>query len=132
MGAGRSGLVAAAPCPLVIRTDQVIALQDHRIKARRNRIGNYLKKVALNEASTYGDAGLRGLVLTSEATGRELNLRSEQAHARWAYLMLRTRGQAPQQPGLREYINDGQVDPDRKIALVPASITAVGSKNQAG
>lgn len=120
------------PGPLVIRPDQVIALHDRRIKARRNRIGNYLKEVAPSEAATYGDAGLRALVLTSKATGRELNLRSEQAHARWAYLMLRTRGQAPQQPGLREYITDGQVDPDRKIALVLASMTAVESKSQAG
>ena len=118
--------------PLVIRPDQVISLQDRRIKARRTRIGNYLKEVAPKEAAAHGDAGLKALVLTSEATGQELNLRSEQAHARWAYLMLRTRGQAPHQPGLREYITDGQVDPDRKITLVLASMAMVESTSQAG
>ena len=110
--------------PLTIRPDQVMALDERRLEARRARITAYLKDVAPNEAATYTDAELRALVLASEGTGHGMNLSSDQGHARWAYLMLRTRGQVPQQPGLRDYVLDGRASPDDKMTLLLHAVAA--------
>ena len=82
--------------------------------------------MAPDEAATFSEDDLQRLVLASEGAGRTLGLESEQAHARWAYVMIRTRGNALQQPGLREYITDGQTTPDKKVELLLQTIAAIG------
>jgi len=110
---------------LAIRGEQIEALNDRLTETRRRRVTTYLKEVAPHETATFTDPQLRDLVLHSEQTGRDLHLSSDQAHARWAYVMVRTRGNALQQPGLRDYIVDGKVSPDDKVRLLLLTMATV-------
>ena len=100
---------------LTIRSEQMEEFIRRRALLQRERIVNYLRRVAPIETESMTEAVLHDLVLESEQTGAQLGLRSEQAHGRWAYVMVRTGGRALEQPGLRQYITDGRVSPDDKM-----------------
>ena len=109
---------------LTLRAEQIEALQQRFTAARRDRVATYLREVAAPEVGSLSAADLSHLIVESERTGQGLRLASDQGHARWAYVMLRTRGRALEQPGLREYITDGRLHPDQKVKLLLETMAA--------
>ena len=71
---------------------QLAGLRAHKLEQSRWRILTYLRETAPDLTHLHDDKSLYDLVRDYEASGRMVGLRSEQAHAKWAYLMLTTKG----------------------------------------
>jgi hypothetical protein len=101
--------------PLRLSQDQIEDVKTAIVNSSRKRIHRYLSNSAPNETAALGESRVIDLILMSQKTGGELGLESEQAHGRWAYVMVRTNGRALEQAGLREWITDKQGHPDKKM-----------------
>lgn len=111
-------LPPASKSPLRITPEQIEALKGVMMQYSRKRIRSYLGNVARREVEVLGQGRVDEIIRDSEWTGTELlGLKTEQAHGRWAYIMVRTNGRALEQPGLREWITDGAGLPDAKIKV---------------
>ena len=113
-----------------IRPEQLVALSDRRAAASRRRIAAYLRTVAPAETAGAPDQAVLAHVRESEATGLRLGLQSEEAHARWAFIMCKSNGRVLRMPEVLRFIREGS-EPDRQVKLV--MVQAIGAlRGQAG
>jgi hypothetical protein len=99
--------------PLRIDSEAMRAIGARRMTASRRKIMAYLRKVAPDETKNLDDEALHKRVFEFEQSGRELGLRSERAHGKWAYLMLSTDGEFGRGVPVREALTqakDGNAD----------------------
>jgi len=99
---------------LRLTADQMDAITQRRLSESHQRIAAYLRRTMPAEYRAASDDQLAELVHISDQTGRELGLRSEQAHCRWAYLMMLSRGAAADLPEVRAALLSAP-DPDRRV-----------------
>lgn len=107
------------------------ALRGTQLNRSRLTVMRTLRKGAPNETMHLSDAQLREIVLFSERQGEALGIRSEKAHAKWAYLNLVTKGKLVEQDGVLDYMRDGRDRPDKKVELMLRSVVIL-SKHEAG
>ncbi|MEO9338554.1 hypothetical protein ABFT80_14015 [Mesorhizobium sp. SB112] len=94
--------------PLRIDSEAMRAISACRMTASRRKIMTYLRKVAPDETKGLDDEALHKRVFEFEQSGRELGLRSERAHGKWAYLMLSTDGEFGQGEPVREALTQAK------------------------
>ena len=112
---------------LWIRPEQYEGLRDARMAESRLRRLKYLRKHLPQPLAGKDDNELAKLVLQSEISGKQLGLSSEQAYARWAYLLLMTDGRAASTPEAIAFIKSG-ADPDARVkALITHTANALRS-----
>ena len=99
---------------LRIRPEQYERLGATRIAMSRERVAGFLKRHLPEPLDHLSDDQIAAIVLESERTGKALGLRSERAHARWAYLMLLSNGRAAHTPEAKMFIKQGK-DPDQRV-----------------
>ncbi len=112
--------------------EQMDQLSRECLERSRLRVMSAIRRGAPDETKDLSDVKLREIVIASEHQGYEIGIRSERAHARWAYLNLLTRGRLIKQPGVLEYMQDSRMRPDRKVDLMLRSISMWANKNASG
>jgi len=99
---------------LRLKAAQMEAITDRRLSASHQRVADYLRRTMPPDYRAATDDQIAELVQISDQTGRELGLKSEQAHCRWAYLMMLSRGEAAHLPEVRETLISA-ADPDARV-----------------
>lgn len=111
---------------------QMAELRDVMTMRADRRIAGYLRDVAPEMTAGLSDDELRGLIARSEASAKELGLSSERGHARWAYLMLMSGGQAAHVPEARAFVSNGAEPPDRQVRKLIDHTAAALRRGDAG
>lgn len=91
------------------------------------RILAYLRRTMPPEFASASDDQMNELIELSDTTGRNLGLKSEKAHARWAYLMLLSRGQIAEALEVQDALRNA-ADPDARVKAL-MSETAEALRN---
>ncbi len=78
---------------LTIREEQLQNFRESRLWRSRKRVAGYLRQTAGDYVAELDDEDLLQEVVRFEAVGKSLNLKSERAHAKWAFLMTTTSGE---------------------------------------
>lgn len=99
---------------LRLTTDQMDRITDRRVAESHRRVMDYLRRTMPAEYRVASDEQLAELVQISDTTGRDLGLKSEQAHCRWAFLMMLSRGAAADLPEVRETLLSAP-NPDERV-----------------
>ena len=121
---------AAAPGLLAIRPDQISALAARRVIASRRRIAAYLRDVTPEHTRDTSDDDLLYQVEYSECVGKKLGIRSERAHAQWAFLMVTSKGQVARHPQVTRFIAASGAPPDRQVdAALRQSVAAARERD---
>lgn len=118
-----AGLPKATPGMLQLTQKQYDALSDRLAKGQRNRLRRYLRR---NPPPT-GQLEARKLdaVMDQSArTGADIGFKTEQGHARWAYLMQVTDGKVARMPEVRSLMRREGADPDRDVSKLMDVIVA--------
>lgn len=102
--------------PLQFDPAAMQAMSAARLEVSRQRVMAYLRE-ADPENNKLSDADLRKKTLFYEADGKEMGLRSEGAHARWAFLMSSTDGEIGQEQEIRKAVKSS-ADPDQTLAEI--------------
>ena len=103
---------------LTISPDQIGALLERRISARRSRICKYLRDVTGHALDNASAADVYRHVLHSEATANELGVVTEAGHCRWAYLMYATQRQVAQKADIKDQIRNSPKGPDVELSAL--------------
>ncbi|KXG85088.1 hypothetical protein [Agrobacterium bohemicum] len=101
-----------------------------RLEVSRQRVMAYLRE-ADPENNKLSDADLRKKTLFYELDGKEMGLRSEGAHARWAFLMSSTDGQIGQEQDIRKAVKTS-ADPDQTLAEIMDGMVRIGQSEIQG
>ena len=109
------GWPAAPGGMLSIRPEQIEALAERRLTASHRRVAVYLHDVFPEAASAQSGQQLRNFVRQADRSGRQLGLRTEAAHKRWAYLLMASDGQVARTPGALDFIRYGGTSPDDQV-----------------
>ncbi|HTU89774.1 MAG TPA: DUF4123 domain-containing protein, partial [Gemmataceae bacterium] len=97
----------------------------------RHAIAAFLRDAAHDATAPMDDAALLNFVEDSNAKGRELGIATERGLARWAYLILITRGEIADSKPARHMIADGRDAPDIVVGnLLLAAANAAGGMRQ--
>lgn len=96
---------------LTINHAEQIRMQSMELEESRRRVALYLKDQCQPELEGQSDGQVLEQVIAAETTGRELGLKSEGAHAQWAYLHVTTEGTMASGGPVREAIK-GSHNPD--------------------
>ncbi len=99
---------------LRLTADQMDRITERRVAESHQRVMDYLRRTMPAEYRVASDEQLAELVQISDSTGRDLGLKSEQAHCRWAFLMMLSRGAAADLPEVRETLLSAP-DPDARV-----------------
>lgn len=99
---------------LRIHPHQMEALGQSRLVRSRMTVLRYLRDVSPEETAAFDDKALYGRVCDFEASGNELGLRSEAAHAQWAFLMLTTGGEIGKGHAVRDALQRSK-EPDKAL-----------------
>lgn len=127
------GWPEAALGMLTIRSEQMRALRERRIEARRRSVSAYLRDLADGALDGTSEADLPAHVLVSEARARTLGIVTEAGHCRWAFLMMITRGRIGEDPAVSSYIRNGVRSPDDHLEdIMDATSRAVRGSSGAG
>lgn len=109
-----------------VQMDQISEVGKHE---SHRRILSYLRRTMPPEFSVASDTQMMELIELSDTTGRNLGLKSEKAHCRWAYLMLLSRGQVADSPAVQEALR-GSSSPDARVkALMSETAEALRNGN---
>lgn len=105
-------------------------MSEARLEASRQRVMTYLRETdpANNHLS---DADLRKKTLFYEADGKDMGLRSEGAHARWAFLMSSTDGEIGREQEIRKAVKSSG-DPDQTLANIMDGMVRIGQSEIQG
>lgn len=112
---------------LRLNSTQYEALSDRLAKRDQNRMRRYLER---NPPPTgaLSERKMDQIINESAQSGRKMGLRTEQGHARWAYLMQITDGKAARMPAVQALMGRQGADPDRDVSklldIVAASLRA--------
>ncbi|MCI9868205.1 hypothetical protein RHIZ_19770 [Rhizobium skierniewicense] len=106
------------------------AMSAARLEVSRQRVMAYLRE-ADPENNKLSDADLRKKTLFYEADGKEMGLRSEGAHARWAFLMSSTDGEIGQEQEIRKAVKSS-ADPDQTLAEIMDGMVRIGQSEIQG
>ena len=109
---------AFPPAPggmLTVRSDQIEALNARRLDASHRRIAAYLREVAPAETAGASAEALQAHVLASERSGRSLGIETEAGQARWAFVMVQTRGRVLDMPAVLSAIWRPGTSPDDNV-----------------
>lgn len=106
------------------------AMSAARLEVSRQRVMAYLRE-ADPENNKLSDADLRKKTSFYEADGKEMGLRSEGAHARWAFLMSSTDGEIGQEQEIRKAVKSS-ADPDQTLAEIMDGMVRIGQSEIQG
>ena len=111
---------AAAPGPLLVTSDQMQALDERRLDAKRRRIVSYLRDAAGAELGGASDAAIYAHVVESEENARQLGVLTEAGQCRWAYMMFASRGEVARRDEVVGYVREGEGGgtPDERVKLL--------------
>ncbi len=101
-----AGLPLAPPGFLRLTAEQMDAIGQSQLADSHKRIAAYLRKHIPEGFDQPDDLTLAAIVNQSDKVGRDLGVRSEKAHARWAYLMMLSNGDVGQMPDVRKKLLD--------------------------
>lgn len=127
----RHGATIAAPLGS-LRFDRAAmqTMSAARLEVSRHRVMNYLRE-ADPENNNLSDADLRKKTLFYEADGKEMGLRSEGSHARWAFLMSSTDGEIGRENEIRKAVKTSS-DPDQALAEIMDGMVRIGHSELQG
>jgi hypothetical protein len=114
-----------------ISKQQLAGLRAGMLEQSRRRVLAYLRETAPDLTCERDNASLYALVLDYEASGRAVGLRSEQAHAKWAYLMLTTGGEFDAPPVRAALADPEQGSADLALDLIMAAMVELESSDPA-
>lgn len=127
----RRGANILAPLgPLKFDRAAMQMMSSSRLEVSRQRVMAYLRE-ADPENNNLSDSDLRKKTLFYEADGKEMGLRSEGAHARWAFLMSSTDGQIGQEQEIRKAVKTS-ADPDQTLAQLMDEMVKIGQAELQG
>lgn len=112
---------------LRLNATQYEALSDRLAQRDQLRMRRYLER---NPPPTgaLSKRKMDQIINESAQSGRKMGLRTEQGHARWAYLMQITDGKAARMPAVQALMGRQGADPDRDVSklldIVAASLRA--------
>lgn len=122
-----ANLAQMQPGMLTLSQAQYDALSDRMVTAQRNRLRRFLLR---NPPPTgaLNNRELEKVLDDSARSGNKIGLRSEQGHARWAYLNQITGGKVAQMPAVQALMGREGADPDRDVSklldVIAASLRA--------
>ena len=116
--------------PLTIRPEQVEALTARRVAESHSRVADYLRDVFPEAMPSYSDQELQTFVRDADTSGRQLGIRTEAGHKRWAYLVMASEGQVARTPGALDFIRHGGSSPDDQVRQMIAMLA--GQMQQRG
>ena len=120
-----AGLPLAPPGLLRLTAAQMDAISEAGKAQSHTRIAAYLRRNLPPQLEHLTDDELLVIADHSDGVGRNLGLKSEKAHARWAYLMMLTGGQIAVIPEVKAAFNQAD-DPDTCVKdLVAESAAAL-------
>ncbi len=121
----RRGANISAPLgPLKFDRAAMQMMSASRLEVSRQRVMAYLRE-ADPENNNLSDADLRKKTLFYEADGKEMGLRSEATHARWAFLMSSTDGEIGREQAIRNAVKTS-ADPDQTLGQLMDEMVKIG------
>jgi hypothetical protein len=115
--------VPVPPGMLTLRQKQYDALFERIAGAQRHRIRRFLLRNPPPTGALEPDR-LEQLIEDSARTGDKIGLRTQQGHARWAYLNQITDGRAAQMPAVQALMAREGANPDRDVSKLLDVVTA--------
>jgi hypothetical protein len=112
-----------------ISSSQLAELRVCQLERSRWRVVSYLRKTAPDLTGQHDDASLYALIRDYETSGRTLGLKSEQAHAKWAYLMLTTSGEFDAPPVRAALADPDQVSADLALDQIMTAMVELEASN---
>ena len=106
---------AAPPGLLRITSAQIDAMTARRVNASHRRIAAYLRDVAPDYTTNISDDDLLYQVQYSGSVGRDLGIKTERAHAQWAFLMVTSKGHVANDLTVTRFICTPGHGPDHQI-----------------
>ena len=100
---------------LTISSAQVNAMTGRRLIASHHRIMAYLREAAPAHTRGTSDDDLLYQIQYSESVGRSLGIRSERAHAQWAFLMVTSEGHVANEMTVTRFICAPGCVPDNQV-----------------
>ena len=110
--------------PLVLGTEQMLALADRRRSVLHRRVSSYLCRTMPELASNVPRQELDAFIVEADVSGRALGIQSEAGHKRWAYLLMATDGQVSRTPGALEFIRNEKRSPDEQVRIMMKLLAA--------